>query len=78
MDPGAYCRSDEWYRDNCSNLGRPIPVLIVYGTAVVLGNGEIHFFDDIYGLDAQLDQTSGERVHERFRDYQRRTRPTST
>jgi murein L,D-transpeptidase YcbB/YkuD len=38
------------------NLERPIPVLIVYGTAVVLRNGEVHFFDDIYGLDAQLDE----------------------
>jgi len=37
------------------NLERPIPVLIVYGTAVVLESGEIHFFEDIYGLDAQLD-----------------------
>lgn len=38
------------------NLERPIPVLIVYGTAVVLGNGEVHFFEDIYGLDAQLEE----------------------
>ncbi len=37
------------------NLERPIPVLIVYGTAVILESGEIRFFDDIYGLDAQLD-----------------------
>jgi L,D-transpeptidase YcbB len=37
-------------------LPQPIPVLIVYGTAVVVKNGDVHFFDDIYGLDAELDQ----------------------
>jgi murein L,D-transpeptidase YcbB/YkuD len=37
------------------NLDKPIPVLIVYGTAVVEG-GEVFFFDDIYGHDAALEQ----------------------
>ena len=37
-------------------LDKPIPVLIVYATAVVLDNGETHFFDDIYGRDAQLSE----------------------
>jgi murein L,D-transpeptidase YcbB/YkuD len=37
-------------------LPRPIPVLIVYGTAVIVQNGDVHFFDDIYALDAKLDQ----------------------
>ncbi len=37
------------------NLDEPIPVLIVYGTAVVVG-GEVFFFDDIYGHDAALEQ----------------------
>jgi hypothetical protein len=32
-------------------------VLIVYATAVVRGNGDVYFFDDIYGHDAALDQT---------------------
>jgi murein L,D-transpeptidase YcbB/YkuD len=36
-------------------LRRPIPVLIVYGTAIVPESGEAHFYDDIYGLDAALD-----------------------
>jgi L,D-transpeptidase YcbB len=36
------------------NLDKPIPVLIVYGTAVVEG-GEVFFFDDIYGHDAALE-----------------------
>jgi murein L,D-transpeptidase YcbB/YkuD len=36
------------------NLDRPIPVLILYSTAVVEPDGEAHFFDDIYGYDAEL------------------------
>jgi murein L,D-transpeptidase YcbB/YkuD len=35
-------------------LSIPIPVLIVYGTAIVEENGEVHFFPDIYGYDAEL------------------------
>lgn len=31
-------------------LDRPIPVWIVYMTAIVLRSGETHFFDDIYGF----------------------------
>jgi L,D-transpeptidase YcbB len=38
------------------NLDQPIPVLIVYGTAVVREGGEVFFFDDIYGHDAALEQ----------------------
>jgi len=38
------------------NLAKPIPVLILYGTAVVDSNDEVHFFDDIYGHDARLKQ----------------------
>jgi murein L,D-transpeptidase YcbB/YkuD len=30
------------------------PVYIVYGTALVYDNGEVHFSDDIYGFDARL------------------------
>jgi L,D-transpeptidase YcbB len=36
------------------NLASPIPVLIVYDTAVAEETGEIHFFQDIYGHDAEL------------------------
>jgi murein L,D-transpeptidase YcbB/YkuD len=36
------------------NLAKPIPVLILYGTAVALENGEVRFFEDIYGYDAEL------------------------
>jgi murein L,D-transpeptidase YcbB/YkuD len=38
------------------NLTRPIPVLILYTTAVAEPNGEIHFFDDIYGYDGALQE----------------------
>ncbi len=33
----------------------PIPVLIVYATAVVADNGDVYFFRDIYHLDADLE-----------------------
>jgi murein L,D-transpeptidase YcbB/YkuD len=36
------------------NLREPIPVLILYGTAIVDDKGEVHFFDDVYGHDAAL------------------------
>ena len=38
------------------NLARPIPVLIVYGTAIVTEDGIVHFYDDIYGHDADLEK----------------------
>jgi murein L,D-transpeptidase YcbB/YkuD len=38
-------------------LRRPIPVLIVYGTAIAGEDGVVRFFDDIYGYDAQLVRT---------------------
>jgi murein L,D-transpeptidase YcbB/YkuD len=36
------------------NLTNPIPVLILYGTAVVDPEGTVQFFDDIYGYDDEL------------------------
>jgi len=38
-------------------LSEPIPVLILYATAVVDDDDQVHFFDDIYGHDAKLRQT---------------------
>ena len=35
-------------------LVKPVPVFIVYGTALAYENGEVHFSDDIYGHDARL------------------------
>ena len=36
------------------NLSKPIPVLILYGTVIVDEDGSVHFFDDLYGYDADL------------------------
>jgi L,D-transpeptidase YcbB len=42
-------------KDNLQvNLTKPIPVLILYGTAVTDEQGTVEFFDDIYGHDATL------------------------
>jgi len=38
------------------NLTKPVPVLILYGTAVVDEQGQAHFFDDIYGYDSALEK----------------------
>jgi murein L,D-transpeptidase YcbB/YkuD len=58
----------EWTRDRIEaamtkrgaplqvNLSHPIPVLIVYQTAVAGDDGSAYFFDDIYGQDDVLDQ----------------------
>ncbi|HEV3486890.1 MAG TPA: L,D-transpeptidase family protein, partial [Vicinamibacterales bacterium] len=35
-------------------VDRPIAVLIVYETAVAQPNGEVHFFEDVYGHDTKL------------------------
>jgi murein L,D-transpeptidase YcbB/YkuD len=37
-------------------LARPVPIFIVYGTVVVDSNGELLFFDDVYGYDATLEK----------------------
>ncbi|MFP5278051.1 MAG: murein L,D-transpeptidase [Acidobacteriota bacterium] len=36
------------------HLATPVPVFIVYGTALAYENGEVHFSDDIYGFDSRL------------------------
>jgi L,D-transpeptidase YcbB len=35
-------------------LAQPIPVFIVYGTALAYPDGEVHFYPDLYGHDAKL------------------------
>jgi L,D-transpeptidase YcbB len=37
-------------------LTKPVPIWIVYGTAVVLEDGRVRFFKDIYGQDAALER----------------------
>jgi L,D-transpeptidase YcbB len=57
----------EWTRENIRaamngeetmrvDIKTPIPVLILYGTAVAMENGEVEFYDDIYGYDADLER----------------------
>jgi murein L,D-transpeptidase YcbB/YkuD len=36
------------------NLGRRIPVLVLYGTAIARENGQVFFYQDIYGHDKAL------------------------
>ncbi|MGO9614155.1 MAG: L,D-transpeptidase family protein [Dissulfurispiraceae bacterium] len=38
------------------NLAHPIPVFIVYATVIVLEDGVVHFYDDIYGHDDALEK----------------------
>jgi murein L,D-transpeptidase YcbB/YkuD len=38
------------------NLTNPVPVLILYGTAIVDPSGQVQFFDDVYGYDDELKQ----------------------
>ena len=38
------------------NLAQKRPVVIIYATAVVLPDGEVKFFQDIYGHDARLEK----------------------
>lgn len=38
------------------NLAKPIPVLILYTTAVVEPDGEVRFFRDLYSYDSAMDQ----------------------
>ena len=44
-------------KDNAqANLTKAVPVLILYGTAVVDDQNQVHFFDDIYGYDGALEK----------------------
>jgi len=43
------------------NLDTPIPIWILYGTAEVLEDGQVRFFDDVYGHDAELERALAQR-----------------
>jgi murein L,D-transpeptidase YcbB/YkuD len=43
------------------NLLKALPVLILYGTAIVQETGEVNFFQDIYGQDSKLDRALNRR-----------------
>jgi murein L,D-transpeptidase YcbB/YkuD len=49
-------RAMDGSRSERVNLGRPLPVVIYYTTAVVLPGGVVAFYDDIYGHDARLER----------------------
>jgi murein L,D-transpeptidase YcbB/YkuD len=38
------------------DLAKPIPVMILYGTAIATESGQMLFFDDIYGHDQKLEE----------------------
>jgi L,D-transpeptidase YcbB len=38
------------------SLKTPLPIVIFYATAWVEEDGHVHFFDDIYGYDAEMDK----------------------
>jgi murein L,D-transpeptidase YcbB/YkuD len=55
--PGKVLATMQGQADNVQvNLRRSIPVLILYATAVVEENGATHFFNDLYGYDAELEK----------------------
>jgi hypothetical protein len=36
------------------NLKKPLPVVIFYLTALAEEDGQVHFFEDLYGYDADM------------------------
>jgi murein L,D-transpeptidase YcbB/YkuD len=38
------------------DLARPVPVTVLYTTAVVSPEGMVSFYDDVYGHDARLER----------------------
>lgn len=46
------------------NLPRPVPVYLLYTTAVVEADGTVHFYEDIYGHDARLAQALANRYQD--------------
>ncbi len=38
------------------NLKEPLPIVIFYLTGLVTEDGKVHFFDDIYGYDSQMEK----------------------
>ncbi|HEV2710039.1 MAG TPA: L,D-transpeptidase family protein [Edaphobacter sp.] len=54
MDKVEAAFNDESQNNRTVLLKTPIPIVIFYVTAEVEDDGEVHFFDDIYGYDADL------------------------
>lgn len=53
--PGAIRSAMAAGDDHRVDLNRALPIFIVYATAIARENGEVDFYDDVYGLDRQLD-----------------------
>ena len=47
--------ADESQNNHTVTLKQPIPIVIFYATANVADDGSVHFFDDLYGYDKQMD-----------------------
>jgi len=43
-------------------LAKPLQVLILYGTAIATEDGAVHFFEDLYGHDARLNELLGKQA----------------
>ena len=56
MDKVQAAFNDETQNNRIVLLKTPLPIVIFYVTAEVEDDGEVHFFDDIYGYDADLEQ----------------------
>jgi murein L,D-transpeptidase YcbB/YkuD len=60
-DSASTCRDYEgaaWdQRVACVEVVPPVPVLILYATAMATVDGEVRFFRDIYGFDAKLERS---------------------
>jgi murein L,D-transpeptidase YcbB/YkuD len=54
--PEKICAAMEGTETVTVVLEKPIPVLVIYGTAAVMENGERRFFNDIYGYDKTLEE----------------------
>jgi murein L,D-transpeptidase YcbB/YkuD len=39
------------------SLVKPVSVQIVYGTAIFMEDGQVHFYRDVYGYDAELERS---------------------
>jgi murein L,D-transpeptidase YcbB/YkuD len=42
--------------NNRVDLPTPVPVYVTYTTAAAFEDGEVRFYEDIYGLDTKLEQ----------------------
>ena len=52
--PIRLCSQSWWSAPTQVNLSRKIPVLVLYGTAIARENGQVFFYQDIYGHGRSL------------------------